>query len=308
MIRPNLFIIGATKCGTTSLHTYLNRHPAVVMSSTKEPGYFLTPDERHPVIQSGGKSEAEQWESYAALFTSTNTGTAGLQPKYLGESSTAYTHLPVRQGVAERLFAFNPDAKLIYIIRDPIDRTISHYWWNVRHEGERRPPHEAIHIGSTYLDVSNYAMQLREYLAIFPAKAIQLITLEELSSQPQESISRLLDWLGLEQVTADELINSRENATPETLAYTRSNLLDRLRYSQLWNRLGPLVPKPIRSLGRRAVEVEVDRSQVDTTELEAWLRPRQQDQTRDLSEILGRSFNQWSRLWLSSNDEALPTT
>lgn len=97
---PNLFIIGAMKSGTSSLHNYLSSHPDIFMSQVKEPMHFSRED-----MWSKGNDD------YLGLFADAKN------EKYLGESSTEYTKLPFRDGVAKRLYEFNPEAKLIYIAR-----------------------------------------------------------------------------------------------------------------------------------------------------------------------------------------------
>ena len=112
--RPNLFIIGAMKSGTTTLHEYLDSHPQIAMSRIKEPGFF---------VEELTLRQGEDW--YLSLFEQDD------RFRYRGESSTHYTKLPVFRGVAERLSRFNPEARLIYIMRNPIERLVSHYWHNI---------------------------------------------------------------------------------------------------------------------------------------------------------------------------------
>ena len=116
-LRPNLFIIGAMKSGTTSLHEYLDTHPQIAMSRG-EGARIL----RRGVGAPQGRGVVPQ-----------PVGRAGRrQHRYRGESSTHYTKLPIFQGVPERLFRFNPEARLIYIMRNPFDRVVSHYWHALR--------------------------------------------------------------------------------------------------------------------------------------------------------------------------------
>jgi len=105
---PNLIIIGAMKCATTSLHYYLNLHPQISMSEEKELDFFIHKNNWHKGIE---------W--YKTNFT----GNASVY----GESSPNYTKYPFFNGVPERMHAVVPDAKLIYVVRDPIERIISHY-------------------------------------------------------------------------------------------------------------------------------------------------------------------------------------
>ena len=111
MMLPTFIVIGAMKCGTNSLHRYLKLHPQICMSSTKEPNYFVEE-----------KNYAEGIDWYQSLFKDST--------KALGECSTNYSKRPFFQGVAQRIQAVLPDVKLIYLLRDPVERIISHYRHN----------------------------------------------------------------------------------------------------------------------------------------------------------------------------------
>ena len=122
---PNLFIIGAMKSGTSLIHSYLNAHPSFFMCEPKESCYFVHPAQ----LDCPNIKKLELWKSeehYLELFQSANT------VEIIGEASTLYAKLPRITGVPERIAQFNPDARSIYVMRDPIERAISHYWHDGR--------------------------------------------------------------------------------------------------------------------------------------------------------------------------------
>ena len=127
--RPNLFLVGSMKSGTTSLHRHLARHPQIFMTmDPKEPIYFLTREQLLDVLP--GVEKRGFWrgeDTYLALFEG-----AGHHP-IIGEASANYARLNRVQGVPERVAAFNPEARILFIARDPIEHTISHYWYMVQH-------------------------------------------------------------------------------------------------------------------------------------------------------------------------------
>jgi hypothetical protein len=138
-IKPNLFIIGSMKSGTTLLWRVLASHPAIHMSTPKEPCYFVEPSQLRRLQPWLWRER--YWlrrDRYFKLFHSNESKI------YAGEASVYYTHLPLATGVAERIWRFNPNARLIYIMRDPIERTISHYWHSVISNSEFRSPLRAI--------------------------------------------------------------------------------------------------------------------------------------------------------------------
>ena len=106
MKRPNFFIVGAPKCGTTALYQYLNEHPQIYMSDIKEPAYFRQ--------RSNFKTEAD----YLALF-------AGARDEIrLGEATPSYLRSPE---ATEAIYRFDPDAKIIIMLRDPVSLMMSTY-------------------------------------------------------------------------------------------------------------------------------------------------------------------------------------
>ena len=277
--RPNLFIIGAMKSGTTSLHSYLRPHPQVFMSQLKEPGYFV--EELH-------WNRGEAW--YLNLVR--DAGDAAV----IGESTTDYTKYPKYGGVPERIARFNPEARFIYIMRDPVERTISHYWHAVRHRLrlERRDLLTAVREEPHYRDVSHYAMQLERYIRIFGQERILAVTFEEMNAQPDTLVTSIFRWLGVDSNFVPPNLDERSNVTPKSIRRIRGRgLLHEFRHTALWNAVGRWVPPSVRQVGKRLAVERVDRTQQGTAEAIAYLRPIQADQTRKLAELLGREFPEW---------------
>lgn len=279
--KPNLFVVGATKGGTTSLHNYLKAHPQIFMSEPKEPGYFLGPT----------ISKFKTLDEYLEIFEGSH--------QYLirGESSTGYTHYPNKMGVARRIHEFNSSAMIIYIIRDPIERTISHYWWNVRWEGEKRDPYLAILKDNFYQNVSYYALQINQYLKFFSKNQIKILTLESLKKDPFGTLKELFTWLGVDSSYVPTNLNKKYNSTPKIITKSRINVLERLRFSKLWDQIGPLVPKKVRSFFRRLNEVSYNREQFDFTEIIEVLRPIYLKQTKELLTIFDLDVSEWRTLY-----------
>jgi Sulfotransferase family len=120
MALPTFFIIGAPKAGTTSLNFYLEQHPEIQMSEVKEPAFFAPP--LGSATSKLGLSRVDMIDSldrYERLFDPTM--------RVRGEGSTNYAEYPFRQGVPERIKERVPEAKFIYMVRDPVARTVSHY-------------------------------------------------------------------------------------------------------------------------------------------------------------------------------------
>lgn len=294
MNRPNLFLIGAMKSGTTTLHELLARHPQISMSEPKEPCYFVQPSQLEavwPEMWRKGfwKSEA----AYLALFADK----PGVQ--MIGESSTDYTKRPLIDGVVERIAAYNPQARFVYIMRDPVERTISHYWHMVELRGELRAPLDAIVSEPHYTQVSHYADQLAPYIARFGRERVHALTFEELKRDPQVALRAVYAWLGVDQDFVPDELAAAHNVTSDEVRQKRAGmgLLDRLRHSDAWSAAGRYVPSAVRKVGVALVERKVTRREVSMDAVVAHLRPLQQAQTRVLEQQLGRRFDDWNTLW-----------
>lgn len=185
--KPNLFIIGAMKSGTTSLHNVLSTHPQIFMSPVKEPDYFLK-----------SKCFDQEKQQYFKLFEE------AADELYVGESSTAYSKLPYFNGVAERINNYCPRAKIIYLVRDPFERIVSQYKHMVRYHFERRPLSQVIsmsyddHLTNSYLTNSYYAYQLKPYMELFGFDSIYVATFESFIICPEVFVQNLFSWLDID--------------------------------------------------------------------------------------------------------------
>jgi hypothetical protein len=186
---PNFLIIGAMKCGTTALANYLGQHPEIYMAPRKEVHFF---DRNY--------SKGVEW--YGTHFRQA-TGEA-----MLGEATPSYMFLAE---VPARMYAMLPDAKLIAILRNPVDRAYSHYWHN-RTRTKREPLNfaEAITANSerllkapaytrtyySYLERGRYLEQLQQICSFYSRDQLQVIIFEEFLKDPSgayKSICRFLE-------------------------------------------------------------------------------------------------------------------
>ena len=283
MPKPDLFIIGAMKSGTTSLHHYLAAHPGVFMCEPKEPNFF---------VEELNWKKGLDW--YLELFARAGNATV------IGESSTEYTKLPTYQGVAKRIREFNPAARLVYVMRDPLDRIVSQYWHNVqdlRDEAERRDLQSAVRNDPRYVAYSDYAMQIEPYLDLFGRERVALLTFEQLAANPAATVASLCTWLGLEGSVPAPAFQDRWNARPaEARSVQGWGVLNRFRHSALWDALRPMVPKPLRDRALRVAETRVPALAKGEAETMAYLRPILRERVAVLTRLLNREFPEWTTL------------
>lgn len=178
---PNLVMIGAMKCGTTSLHQYLNLHPQIRMSGLKELDFF---------VKEKNWPRGIRW--YRSHF--------GEPADILGESSPNYTKYPMFSGVAERMSQVLPTAKLIYLVRDPVQRTLSHYLHQYTNRAEQQELEAALAdlSSSHYVASSRYAMQLEQFLPYYSLDQILILSLEDLASHRRHTLQRVFRFLEVE--------------------------------------------------------------------------------------------------------------
>jgi hypothetical protein len=175
---PNLIIIGAMKCATTSLHYYLSLHPEISMSKIKELNYFIDFNWGRGI----------KW--YQSHFTTDSL--------IRGETSPRYTCYPQIKDVSTRMYATIPEAKLIYIVRDPIKRIFSHYVHYFTEGYDRRTLVEALQKlddNNIYVACSKYYMQLEQYLTYYPKQQIFILTTESLYTHRAETLKKVFKFL-----------------------------------------------------------------------------------------------------------------
>ncbi|MBE9040028.1 sulfotransferase [Oscillatoriales cyanobacterium LEGE 11467] len=195
---PNLVVIGAMKCGTTSLHDYLSLHPQISMSQLKELDFF---------VEKFNWQKGKDW--YKSNFK--------VPTEIRGESSPNYTKCHLFEGVPERMHRLIPEAKLIYVVRDPIKRIISHYVHRVARGLEKRSIDEALADvrDNNYINTSLYFMQLERYLEYYPASSILIIPQEDLYRDRIHTLQKIFKFLNIDEQFSDPqfLQTAHESAT-----------------------------------------------------------------------------------------------
>ncbi|MCW2699729.1 MAG: hypothetical protein JWQ45_1264 [Blastococcus sp.] len=225
---PNLVIIGAMKCGTTSLHHYLDLHPAIAMSRPKELNFFFGPADasaRHGVDErpdwvGGNWHRGPAW--YAARFDPASP--------VRGEASPGYTS-PSHPAVAQRMAGLIPGARLVYAVRDPIQRAVSQYEHHRRQGTETREPAEALlDPGSQYIARGRYFERLQPFLdAGTFRRSIAIVAQEELGQARRATLRGLFDLLDVDDDYWSPAMDERRNAAPEEAPPLDDDLRHRLR-------------------------------------------------------------------------------
>ena len=179
---PTFVVIGAMKAGTTSLFHYLEAHPQISMPAVKETDFF---------VEELNWSRGVDW--YRRQFRG-----AGGDVRAIGEASPAYTKYPMYGGVPDRMASVIPDARLIYLVRDPIERIRSHYEHCVLVGTETAPIEEAVLRDPRYLDCSRYALQVSRFLHHFPSEQLLIVRSEDLRERRVETLREIYRFLDVD--------------------------------------------------------------------------------------------------------------
>lgn len=285
MALPTFVIIGAMKAGTTSLYHYLDQHPQIQMASTKETNFFSGPPNGIPYP--AGLKRIENLEDYEQLFDPTVA--------VRGEASPSYTVYPQRKGVPERINGLVPNAKLIYLVRDPVARAVSQYQHHVSYENERRSIEEALDPSSPngrYTGPSLYAAQLERYLEYFSMDSILVVDQADLLANRQVTLREIFAFLEVDETFYTRQFDKEMNTGEELRTFSKFVVL--VRYA----RTTPLqrLPRSLRVFLRRSVGRMVSRP-LERSVLSDDLRKRLQelysDDVKRFRELTGKNFSTW---------------
>jgi hypothetical protein len=181
---PEAFIIGAQRSGTTSLSSLLDQHPGIVLSVPKEPDFFSVNWDQGP-----------DW--YRARFRRLDAT--------LIDASVNYTMTPLQDGsqalpdtVPRRIHELSPDARFVYLVRDPAERCHSAYWHEVRAGRESRSLREAVESSAYYIMASYYYRQITPFLYCFPLERFLIIRFDDFVQDPLGTCGACCEFLGVD--------------------------------------------------------------------------------------------------------------
>lgn len=191
---PNFIIVGAGKCGTTSLWRYLDQSPDISMSSVKEPGFF-----------SNDAIWARGVEWYSEIFHKDRA------EQLTGEASNAYSALQSNPFTLARMKqVLDNNVKFIYCVRNPIKRTESDFMHTANFDGSQEFS-EFLKKNKSHRDKNNYMKTLYEYRAAFGMDKICVVFFEDLAANPRNEVAKVCEFLGARQ--PDKLDNKVHGAT-----------------------------------------------------------------------------------------------
>lgn len=304
--KPNFFLVGAAKSGTTSLSAWLESHPDLFLSPIKEPNYFSDNIDVSKFRKGYLKSfdaedsiEAKPYvkrqiafirdeELYAQLFKPNNSMVL------VGECSTSYLYSEV---AADNIHAFNPESKIIVILRNPAERAYSHYLMAVQMGLEKRDFLTAFirdrkkldkgwGISELYFELGEYSKQIKRFQKVFPKNQIKVVLFEDWIQQPKETQESICKFLNVSIFAAlkNEVLN--KSVSP------RNPMLHRV-----------LMQSGLKDLAKRVLPSEFfdkikggqykDKNEVLASDERKYLINLYRDDILDLQDVLKRDLSNW---------------
>ncbi len=274
---PDFLIIGAQKAGTTTLYEDLRAQPAIGMSTIKEPSVL---------IKLPKPSEAAAY--YERLFPSSRAH------QRRGEASTLYTQLPLYPGLPERARSLlGSDLRLLYLVRNPVERAISHHYHAYTRDRCDRDVNLAVRNDPAFVDNGRYAMQLEPWRKAFGPDAVMVIVFEDYVRDRTATLRAVGDFLSVpvDPSLVDTAKSFNKSEGNHVYGYLRP-LLTRDLY-RLWVRRA--IPEQVRQrllrvLGPKAPE----RPPPPHSGTVDWLIERLAPDADALRQMLGREAPLWN--------------
>lgn len=210
-IKPNVFIVGAPKCGTTSMHNYLDQHPEIFMSEPKEPRFFCK--DFHAEAETNNSKQyfpALTLDEYEECFHGAENY------EVIGEASPIYLYSDV---AIQKINEFNEDARIIVMLRDPVEQMYSWYYQSLQTGNEWTMSFkEALELESIrkqgkklsssrfpsslfYTELANFSEQIKRLNEVFPEDQIKFILLDDLKTNPERVYKSTLEFLHVKDKT-----------------------------------------------------------------------------------------------------------
>ncbi|OMP31786.1 sulfotransferase [Mangrovimonas sp. DI 80] len=259
--KPNFLIVGSAKCGTTTLASILDLHPDCCMSSPKEVSFF-----QDTINHKKNDNYNLGWSWYQKAFTHYN------DEKVIGEATPSYSDRRYSPNTAKRIFEFNGAIKIIYMVRNPLERQMSSwkmlYTWGIKNIYPGfKPAAWALKGFEFWLenqrdagqwDICNYEYQIGAYREFFSEEQIHVTFLEDWKQSQKDEVNKVLDFLGLEKNLTEQAIFKKENTGDRT-----HDILGNVKKLIYKTGVHKVIPNPIKSyLGAKTIK-EITYPEID---------------------------------------------
>lgn len=285
--KVDFFIVGAAKAGTTSLYSYLNKHPEIEMSTIKEPDYFSNEFiEKQSLYYK--KESIKSLNKYHSLYSDTKN-------LIRGEASVSYLFY---EKVPKKIFKYNSRSKVIIMLRNPSDRAYSHYLMDKRLGFVRESFENIVHKKSThknsalfyqqYIELGQYAFQIKNYFDVFSKKNILIIDYDDFIYDSSEVLNKVCVFLNVEN-------RSFSNTNKVYNKYTNpSNKLVKVLYTFRFLRefIGNFFSESLK-IKIQALFFTDEKKPTLNSEIQIFLKEYYKVELEKLSKLLNQNYSKW---------------
>ena len=296
MTDPNFFVVGAGRCGTTSLHRFLGEHPEVFVCARKSPNHFAAhipqPTWETPVARAMSRQWVADGDAYRSLFDDVGPEVA------IGDVSPVYLQA---LDIAPRIHSACPDARIIAILRDPVDRAHSHFVGRQRDgietyadfaervDLELSSPLPVDVAFGHLLGCGRYHHFLAPYLRYFGADRVKVLVHDDLINEPAALLKDIFTFIGVDP-EFDPDMEARLNRTG--VIRSRSARAAWTRSVGVRTALRPHVPERVRTFVGRGFLTHIDKPLLDP-QLRRRLVEVYRDDIAALEAMLDRDLSHW---------------
>lgn len=284
MTLPNFIIAGAKKCGTTSMYEYLKQHPQVYMPVVKEPRFFAyNPNDPNHVKLPFTYFPIRTFEEYTQLFADANGKPA------IGEASPMYISSPF---ALQQLRITIPHVKLVFCLRQPVERAYSLYLMRVRHNLEQRPPYQAFAGDMERWTRFKYYQMLKPWFEQFEPSQIQVLLYEDFQADSLRIMQEMFQFLGIDKnFTPDMKQKHGVGGVPKNKPLHR--VLTAIRKSRYKKLFGSYLPASVRSFFTRSSRKNLSKAPAMPEDVRQFLTNLYAEDTVKLEGLLQRDLSIW---------------
>lgn len=275
---PDFVVAGFMKTGTTSIDAYLRQHPDLVLPHDRKETHFFEKEKNW--------SRGHDW--YNSLYKK-----EGIR----GEVCPGYAKRHCFSGVAARIKNKSPNAKIIFCVRNPVNRALSHYRHKLASGNEKREPNAALcpttDSGNHYLRCSEYAYQIRLYVDCFGKENIHVLTSKELRESPKEAINGIFNHIGASTIQVKSIERRHKSGQKRlpTWNWIYSPWKSSTSFGRTVEYVGKgLLPKRLYRKGPRIGNIEIPSLKRETR---VAMKDYFREDVNRLSEMTGKDFDHW---------------
>lgn len=283
MSLPHFVVIGAATSGTDVLYRYLDQHPHIYMSPLDETNYFAYDPPK--LAELNAEFPVKTLPEYDALFADAPHNSI------IGDVSPIYLESPI---AARRIRAEIPNAKIIAILRNPVERAYSGYLMRYHQGIEQRPPREAFADveNAPFIRTGRYYEMVKRYYAAFPPQQIRIYAYDDFAADPLHILQDIFAFIGVDATFAPDTSDHYD-----TSSVPKSQTIEQvLGNPQLTNVVRPFLPGWLRSLAIAIRDSNLDK----TTQISPLLRKQlvqiYREDIESLQTLLNRDLSNWLTL------------